>query len=144
MSHIITTYNIWATTSITIRVVKVGLRLGYQEPSTIRKTDPLIPIPDPYRTLDCTPISSSTPGFSTPPFPNTPGMGHLYSPPSTIPPRQFAPFDDLLYGILQRAAGVSLHSGTPVAHPRSVSTLLTKGLRGFISIPPLPHGAYPP
>ena len=32
-------------------------------------------IPDPSRTFDCTPTSSSTPGLSTPPFPNHPRHG---------------------------------------------------------------------
>ena len=52
-------------------------------------------------------------GFRSPTFLTTTGTGHLSSP-STIQLRQFAPFEGPLFGILQQAAGVSLHSGTPL------------------------------
>ena len=91
------------------------------------------PIPGFCRIFDCTPTSSSTPGFSTtPPSPNTPGVGHL-SLPSSIPLRQFAPFEGLLFGILQRAAGVSLHSGTPL-HTLGVSPHSSIRVCGGVSI----------
>ena len=99
-------------------------------PSARRTPPPRAPlIPDPFGIIDCTPTPSCTPGLSTPPFPNYPGHGPpLRTEYDTASRRSRA----YCFRILQRAAGVSLHSGTPLP------TLIPKGLReGYLYASPL-------
>ena len=78
--------------------------------------------------------------FDPPPPPTSPGTGYLFPPtPSTMPPLDSSRRTRVLrfFEILQRAAGVSVSAlRESVDHPRRASTLLSKGLRGNISMLP--------
>ena len=138
MSHITATYSVLGDDLENDSVNELSNDWAIKSPLPPARPTPL-PVPHLSQTLiDC--LMARRPllllvDVRPPPSPNHPEHGPPppHHPPNTIPPRQYSPFEGLLFEIRQRAAEVSLQSGTPLPI-RGVSPRSSPRVFGEVSL----------